>query len=344
MGMRLEERSLPEVMTDGELHTAWDELAAADPRSSYFQTSDWVTSWWETTAAEPPGVVGTVWDGAHLSGLFPLARVAQPVTGRLPVRPRLLTNAGAGIGTDHAGWLAVGGAEAPLADWIRHAGALVLRAVPLELGEAVGGRLMSTTRCPVLSIDTAEQAISSKLAKTLRNARRRLDREGVTFTFKRPGAVTVADLEELYRLHDLRRTAAGDTPVFEDDDRRAFHARLLDKGTGPNGTAVLVASRGDEVVGVLYGFVWQATFSYYQIGWDPEFRQLSLGSVLVQEAITACAEAGLETFDFLRGPEDYKYRFGAADVVEGTFAVGRSAGLAMLETAERLRSMRTGEE
>ena len=173
---------------------------------------------------------------------------------------------------------------------------------------------------------------------------RRLDREEVTFTFKRPGEVTVADLEELYRLHDLRRTAAGDTPVFEDDDRRAFHARLLDKGTGPNGTAVLVASRGDEVVGVLYGFVWQTTFSYYQIGWDPEFRQLSLGSVLVQEAITACADAGLETFDFLRGPEDYKYRFGAADVVEGTFAVGRSAGLAMLETAERLRSMRTGEE
>ena len=343
MGLRLVEMSLAEVMADAELQASWDELAAADPCSSYFQTADWVASWWETVAAEPPGVVGTVWDGAHLSGLFPLARVDQPITGRLPVRTRLLTNAGSGIGTDHAGWLAERGAEALLADWTTDQGALVLRGVPLKLGEAVGGRLMSTTRCPLLGIDGAERVISSKLAKTLRNARRRLDREGVTFTFRQPGDVTVADLEELYRLHDLRRTSAGDTPVF-DDDRRAFHARLLDKGTGPNGTAVVVATRGDDVLGVLYGFVWQTTFSYYQIGWDPELRQLSLGSVLVQEAIEACAGSGLERFDFLRGPESYKYRFGASDVVEGTFAVGRSIGLTVMEAAERLRSMRSEEE
>jgi CelD/BcsL family acetyltransferase involved in cellulose biosynthesis len=58
---------------------------------------------------------------------------------------------------------------------------------------------------------------------------------------------------------------------------------------------------------------------------------------LVLEAIEACAGQGVEVFDFLRGADDYKYRFGATDVVEGSFAIGRSAGLTGIGALNRLR-------
>jgi CelD/BcsL family acetyltransferase involved in cellulose biosynthesis len=179
--------------------------------------------------------------------------------------------------------------------------------------------------------------MSSKLAKTLRNAQRRLAREGITFSWKGPGEVEVTDLERLYQLNHLRRSDTGDKPVFDDPLRRAFHERLLQWGEEDGGTAVMVAARDDKIVGVLYGFRWQSSFAYYQTGWDPEYRQLSLGSVLVQEAMKECARQGIEIFDFLRGAEDYKYRFGATDVIEGSFTIGRSFGLAAIRAVNRLR-------
>jgi CelD/BcsL family acetyltransferase involved in cellulose biosynthesis len=147
-----------------------------------------------------------------------------------------------------------------------------------------------------------------------------------------------AHLERLYALNELRRSETGDDPVFDDPLRRAFHERLLDWADQKGGTSLLMATQGDDVVGVLYGFSWQRTFAYYQIGWDPRFRAASLGSVLVLRAIEECVERDIEVFDFLRGAEEYKYRFGATDLVEGTFAVGRSTGLAMIEAANWARA------
>ena len=339
MKLRLEEVSLGDLVASPDIHEAWYRLALMTPGSSYFQTPDWVLSWWETIGGQPSGVAAMIWDGDDLCGLFPMARVREPVSKRVPMRVGFLTNAGSGIGTDHGGWIArTDGARDLLAEWTRSRVPAVLRGVPMQLGETVGGRLISTTRCPRLRIDDAEELISNKLAKTLRNARRRLDREGFSFQWKDPGRVSEGDLERLYDLHRMRREEAGDEPVFANSSRQAFHERLRTIQQGENGTAMMTAALDNQICGVLYGFVWRDTFSYYQIGWDPSHRKLSLGSVLVQEAIETSKSLGLVTFDFLRGPEDYKYRFGASDLVEGTFAVGRSFGLSLIQLAERIRA------
>jgi CelD/BcsL family acetyltransferase involved in cellulose biosynthesis len=67
-----------------------------------------------------------------------------------------------------------------------------------------------------------------------------------------------------------------------------------------------------------YGFRWRDEFAYYQTGWLPELASLSLGTVLVAEAIRAARADGARVFDFLRGQEPYKYRFGAVDKVDTT--------------------------
>ncbi|HUM72501.1 MAG TPA: GNAT family N-acetyltransferase, partial [Chloroflexota bacterium] len=54
----------------------------------------------------------------------------------------------------------------------------------------------------------------------------------------------------------------------------------------------------------------------YNSGLDPvNFSNLSLGVVITAKAIEYAADHGRATFDFLRGNETYKYRFGAQDTV-----------------------------
>ena len=60
-------------------------------------------------------------------------------------------------------------------------------------------------------------------------------------------------------------------------------------------------------------FVGGRTWALYNSGYDLEYREFSPGIVLVAHTIQQAIEEGLETYDFLRGPEDYKYRLGARD-------------------------------
>jgi CelD/BcsL family acetyltransferase involved in cellulose biosynthesis len=340
--IRVEVVPLHDLMEDQHRLSAWRELAGEAEGASYFQTPDWVRAWWETLGGRCPGRCVMVRDRDRLIGFYALSEVRERLTRLLPTKVAMVTNAGSGIGTDHAGWLALDGAEITLIEWLRGQGPMLLRGIPMAMGEALGGRLLDNELCPSLVLEKAPELMSSKLAKTLRNAQRRLEREGVTFSYKAPGQVDVADLKHLYRLNRIRRTDSGDRAVFDDPERQAFHERLLEASDESGGTSVMVAMEGDEVVGVLYGFVWRQTFAYYQIGWDTRFKKLSLGSVLVLESIDEARRQGFESFDFLRGAEEYKYRFGATDVLEGTFAVGRSAGLATLVTMSQMRRMRDG--
>ena len=74
-------------------------------------------------------------------------------------------------------------------------------------------------------------------------------------------------------------------------------------------------------MGVLYGFWWRDTFAAYQSGWDRAYARDGLGNVLILHALEFAAADGARSFDFLRGTEPYKYRFGARDRWDRTWLV-----------------------
>ncbi|WAL74991.1 GNAT family N-acetyltransferase [Kitasatospora sp. YST-16] len=109
------------------------------------------------------------------------------------------------------------------------------------------------------------------------------------------------------------------------------------QGAAPGrGPAFQLARCRGEVVGVLYGFRWADRFAYYQTGWDPRFAADSLGTALVDAAVRNCAAEGVRTFDFLRGAEPYKYRFGAVDRTDTGWLRPRGPGGALLALKHRL--------
>jgi CelD/BcsL family acetyltransferase involved in cellulose biosynthesis len=56
---------------------------------------------------------------------------------------------------------------------------------------------------------------------------------------------------------------------------------------------------------------------YYIGGFDPDRAALGLGTLLVGHAIGEAEREGHRSFDFLRGSEPYKYRWGAVDQPSG---------------------------
>ena len=63
---------------------------------------------------------------------------------------------------------------------------------------------------------------------------------------------------------------------------------------------------GAQAVASVYGIVYRGEFIYYQSGYDPAWRNKSVGLVLVGETFKDAIEQGLGGYDFLRGTESYK--------------------------------------
>jgi CelD/BcsL family acetyltransferase involved in cellulose biosynthesis len=168
---------------------------------------------------------------------------------------------------------------------------------------------------------------------------RRLAAAGVTCTWREPGALDAGAVDMLFELHHANRDERGRRSSLDDDLRALLHA-CARRG----GIAGVVAAKGDEVVGVLLGFPWRDWFGAYQSGWDTTYAHDSIGSVLLACAIRGAAARGTRTFDFLRGGEAYKYRFGAQRAYDDVAVVPHGlGGRALLlrpkisRTARRLR-------
>ena len=107
--------------------------------------------------------------------------------------------------------------------------------------------------------------------------------------------------------------------TFEKNDwlnpgrRAVFHETA--KSAMAAGTLQLLFMEVDGTkAATLFNFDYNGRIWVYNSGLDPDaFGQLSLGVVLTAKAIEWAAENGRSEFDFLRGNETYKYRFGAVD-------------------------------
>lgn len=328
------------------LSADWNGLAAECEGSSYFQTADWVGSWWETVAGRPTTRVA-VWRGedGSLEAVAAVSRGRSALHHRLGVSLPVTVIAGSGPGDgDHCGPLARTGRRADVAAWLRDQGrhrTLVADSISPAGGiEPAGARVVARTACPRLALDGRPVGRSSNFRRQLGRFSRRLVDDGVTFEWIRPGSVGPSVVDDLLALH--RRLRSGRRQA---SSLSSAHRDLLlhcsERATATSGPAALVAKRDNGVVGVLVGFWWQGCFSAYQSGWDEAYASDSLGSVLVSEAIHAAAGAGAHTFDFLRGAELYKYRFDAVDAWDETSLIAAGPVGALLLARARVKSARS---
>ncbi len=339
-----------------EVTDRWRTLALELDGTSYFQTPDWILGWWRTIAERPPTALA-LWSNneGRLQALVGLSRVRLRVDRRFPVSIPVIVNAGSGPGdADHCGPLVDTALAGDVASWLVDAAAdatLLLRDVD-GTNEALrlpAARVVATTRCPRLHIDDGPSPIarSANFRRQLGRFERQLGRMGIEFEWIEPTGVDDALVDALFELHGRRRDTMGTTSTL-DARHRSLLLALLETATPTHGPAAAIARIGRRIVGVIVGFRWKATFSAYQSGWDPSFAANSLGSVLLHQAIRMASQSGVQTFDFFRGDEPYKYRFGAVDTIDRSYLLARGLSghaleleLAMRRRVQAFRQSRT---
>jgi CelD/BcsL family acetyltransferase involved in cellulose biosynthesis len=341
-GVKVADLSLDAVADDAALATAWNDLALRVPDACYFQSADWVLAWWETVAHHAPARVA-LWrdDGGTLRAVAAVALDRERVHRRAPITLRVARIAGSGPGAgDHC---------APLID---PATPQLVSSVAAWMEAAAGGRTLvldaagerffgsrahrvERVECPRLDLVELPERLgrSRNFRAQLGRFARRLDAAGVVCTWRAPGAFDASIVDALFDLHHRNRDDRGQRTSLD----HALHALCrasAARAAEHHGPAGVVATKGDEIVGVLFGFQWGDWFGAYQSGWDPAYAPLSIGSVLVANAIREAAAHGARTFDFLRGAEQYKYRFGADATYDDVCVVPRGvSGGALLARA-----------
>ncbi len=298
----------------------WEALRSADPHATCFQSPAWLVPWARHLARGEPFALALrdPLDGGRLHALIPLERRSM---GRVRF-------AGSGV-SDYQGSLELpgrGGATAELLQaWLLADGSWVRcldgPQAPAELSarapETLGWRRIAREYCPYLALPESEEALAASLPrglrKNLRSARNRLRLEGF-----RVECVAQETLQEFYSalfaLHGARWRSKGLPGVFGSARVRRFHE---DAGVAllASGELQLLALR--DAAGVIraahLGYLFGGRCAFYASGFDPALRALSPGGVLILSAMEAAIRDGCRGFDFLRGGEAYKYRWGAVN-------------------------------
>ena len=169
--------------------------------------------------------------------------------------------------------------------------------------------------CPVIHLpDTFEAYLDEIDSKQRREINRKLRR----------AAGAAAELVQVMPEDDID-TAVTDflellqKSTFEkrewlNDGRRALFYDVAQAAIKAGTLQLLFMEVRGKKAAALFNFDYKDRIWVYNSGLDPElFGALSLGVVISAKAIERAIENGRATFDFLRGNETYKYRFGAQD-------------------------------
>lgn len=309
-----------------ELAEEWSLLAQRS--GNVFATPEWIAAWWRHFGGGRELVLTGCRDvEGRLVAVLPLY-----VWRRRPLR--ILRFVGHGPGDE------LGPVCAP-EDRPRAAGALVdalegerFDVLVAELlpqagmwGSLLpGSRRLTTTGSPLISLqgktwDDILAACSRGLRQRVRRLERALRREhDVRFRLADDPARLDADLDVLFRLHAARWGSAGSTFLATEPFQREFAARAAARGW----LRLWFLEIDGAARAAWLGFRFAGAECYYQAGRDPAWDGRSVGFVLLVYTIRAAVEDGAAEYRFLRGGEDYKYRFASSDPGLETVALARS--------------------
>ena len=327
-------QSLPELANSLEiavhrgdldvLAATWESLVDPNHPGAAFRSWAWTSAWWKSFSAGREPFVLLAREAGETVGLLPLCAERSPLGGR-----RLIFMGEGIVGSDYLGIVCRMADEERLArafaDHLAHESydelSLdgILRGDPLL--PALEGVLPASRadvelryRCPHITLkDDFDSYIAELPDGTGPQWKRRLrwleKRPGFEIeTLTDPNAIVVG-LDALFELHHKRWSVEGGSDAIDGPEIEAFH-RLAARGLAERGWARLYLLQVEGAPrAALYGWKHGDRFAFYQAGYDPEWRQRSVGTVLLGHVVRECYAEGLKEYDFLRGTEPYKLKW-----------------------------------
>lgn len=337
----------PETALDVVVHTgvdafglpAWPDLLKRDPDRHVFGTPEWNRVWWEEFSSDKELFVLEMTREGETVAIVPLYRKVQE--GR-----RVLRFVGGIDLTDYIGPICAPedrrAVSAALVSWLRSGGIewdeLDAHNMPVPLGFAEFLVERADTCDFRFALDQEETAavlplapdwdsylasLDSKERHELKRKRRRLLRDHPDAVFRTATEETLA--ADLKTFVDMHRGAEGHKGHFMRPEIATFFERMAHAFLPMGWLRLDFLEVGGRAVASTFGFELDGVFYLYNSAYEPEAARLSPGLMLVSWLVEGCIERGFEKFDFLRGPERYKYQLGSQAVPLNNVRVIRSA-------------------
>jgi len=188
--------------------------------------------------------------------------------------------------------------------------------IPLALAD--GWQVEEAEVCPVLHLPDSWDAYLKMLGRNMREQMRRYPKRleknfAVEYELAQDESAMHAALDDLFRLHGKRWRARGQTGVLATPRRQRFHREVCRAFLKRDWLRLWTLRCDGEAVCVLLHYAYQQKYFFFIGGFDPEWSRWSVGTCLFAHVFQQAIGEGAQSFDFLRGAEAYKYRYGAVD-------------------------------
>lgn len=313
-----------------DLQTEWLRLLSQMPFQSVFFTPQWQATWWHHFGNGRQLHLLTVRsENGELQGVAPLMFDNGAAT------PPRLTLIGDLELCDYLDLLI-----APA--WQQEVGGALVHALVSEVGEETELCLTNLARrsltpaalrdglvqhglavemdtietCPAISLPTDWDVYLTMLRGKDRHEMRRKIRRAIAdarleYEVASDAVRLDEDLETFFALHRMSREHA--KRGFMTPEKAAFFRQMAHQLWSQGWLELTVLRADDLPVAALCCFTYGTTYAAYNASYHPDYGHLSAGIVLFANRIQSAIERRFTCFDFLRGGEAYKYRFGATD-------------------------------
>lgn len=150
---------------------------------------------------------------------------------------------------------------------------------------------------------------SAKFRGEIRRRQRRMhESHHVGWRETKTTAELRTDLETLFALHALRGSALGGS-TFESPAMRAALSDFAESALRHGWLRLRVLELDGEVAAANLSFRVGDRSTGYLLGWDPQWADLGLGSIVMADAVHVAADEGARVFDLSVGHTDIKARY-----------------------------------
>jgi len=298
------------------IRTDWLALWRSLPAATPFQSPDWLIPWWKHFGVDRLRVL-VLTNEERVIGIAPLFVGAD-------LRLRL-------VGTGNSDYMDILAADPECTSvvfkylcrnrsWdeidfenLRHDSPLLISSRCRDVSEYVEEQDVCPVLCLPACADDFIASLPRQLQHNLNYYRRKLANLGQV-KLEQANENNFDELfEALFSLHEARWRMNHLSGVLWADEVQNFHLDAASALLSHHALRLYGLRLDARIIASLYAFHHGRCTYYYLSGFDPEFRQYSPGTILVAHAIREAIGEGDVAFDFLRGREEYKYRWGATD-------------------------------
>jgi CelD/BcsL family acetyltransferase involved in cellulose biosynthesis len=165
--------------------------------------------------------------------------------------------------------------------------------------------------CPYLplpnSIDVFNSQISKNLRQNLRKYMRKLKADYQKVEFKKYNEFDAMMI--FFKLHQKRWESKKMHGVFGLQKIRDFYIDVASAYAQNGWLALYFLTANDEPIAANYSVIYDQRLYFCLGGLDPDYIKYSVGNLLHQKAIELCIANGIKEYDFLKGDEEYKFRW-----------------------------------